>query len=319
MFGGALILGLMAFVRNAEELVFLRAVQGLITGTVGAANALVAAAVPRERAGYAMGLLQVGLGCGVALGPVAGGLIADAYGYAAAFYVTSALLALAGFVVFFGVEERFTPPAETPGNPTGLWREWRLILSTPGVATTYCLRFINQMSRMIFVPILPLFALELIAEQARVNSFTGLVVGISAAAATLSAVFLGRFGDRAGHRRIVIGCCVCGGVSFALQTLSASPWLFLTLQVAAGMASGGIMTGVSALLAAYTRFGEEGAVYGLDNSISSGARAAAPMVGAAVALSLSLRAVFGAAAIFYLTAAALAIGCLPRTAAPKYA
>ena len=40
LFGGAFILGLMAFVRSAEELVMLRALQGMITGTVAAANAL---------------------------------------------------------------------------------------------------------------------------------------------------------------------------------------------------------------------------------------------------------------------------------------
>ena len=40
MFGGAIILLMMAFVTNAEQLVFLRAIQGLITGTIAAANAL---------------------------------------------------------------------------------------------------------------------------------------------------------------------------------------------------------------------------------------------------------------------------------------
>ena len=59
LFGGAVIMLLMGFVRTAEELVLLRAIQGLITGTVAANSALVAAATPRERTGYAMGL-QIG-------------------------------------------------------------------------------------------------------------------------------------------------------------------------------------------------------------------------------------------------------------------
>jgi MFS transporter, DHA1 family, multidrug resistance protein len=67
MFGGAIILFLMAFVRTAEELVLLRAIQGLITGTVAAANALVAATAPRSRSGFAMGSLLVGLTTGVAV------------------------------------------------------------------------------------------------------------------------------------------------------------------------------------------------------------------------------------------------------------
>jgi MFS family permease len=106
-FGGTVILLLMAFVRSGEELVLLRAIQGLITGTVAANNALVASLVPRDRMGFAMGTLQVGQGAGVALGPVIGGLIADLYGYNYAFYVTAAMLFLAGILVYFGVEEKF--------------------------------------------------------------------------------------------------------------------------------------------------------------------------------------------------------------------
>jgi MFS transporter, DHA1 family, multidrug resistance protein len=116
LFGGAIILFLMAFARSAEELVILRALQGLITGTVAAANALVAAQAPRERAGYAMGLLTVSMGGGVALGPLIGGVIADTFSYSAAFYVTGALLFLAGLVVFFGIQETFERPAKQTVN-----------------------------------------------------------------------------------------------------------------------------------------------------------------------------------------------------------
>jgi DHA1 family multidrug resistance protein-like MFS transporter len=315
MFGGAVILGLMAFVRSAEELVLLRAVQGLITGTVGAANALVASVVPRGRMGYAMGLMQVGLGSGVALGPMLGGLIADAYGYAAAFYVTSALLAAAGLVVAFGVQERFSAPPAAGGRRPGLWGEWRCILGTPGVPAAYSLRFLNQLVRMIFVPILPLFALELISETAGVNTFTGVVIGVSSAAATICSLVVGRMGDRIGHQRVVLFSALGGFLSFGLQVWAGSGPQFLALQVLAGMAAGGMLTGISVLLAAYTRCGEEGAVFGLDNSIVSGARALAPMAGAAIAVGFGLRAVFAAASLLYLGAAALALSGLPRQSA----
>jgi DHA1 family multidrug resistance protein-like MFS transporter len=317
MFGGAVLLGLMAFARSAEELVLLRAVQGLITGTIGAANALVAAVVPRERTGYAMGLLQVGLGSGVGFGPIIGGAVADAFGYRAAFYVTSALLALAGVIVAIGVDEHFAPPDKTGGSKPGLWKEWRRILSAPGVVATYSLRFINSLCRMAFIPILPLFALELMAEASGVNSFTGLVIGAAAAAAAVFSVFFGRLGDRTGQRQIVIGCTFGGFVSFFLQTWAGNSWQFMLLQLVAGIAHGGIVTGVSALLARYTESGEEGAVYGLDNSINSGARALAPMIGVSVAVWLGFRAVFGAIALLYLVAAILAFRGLPRIMARR--
>jgi DHA1 family multidrug resistance protein-like MFS transporter len=312
MFGGAVLLGLMAFVRSAEELVLLRTIQGLITGTIGAANALVAAMVPRERTGYAMGLLQVGLGAGVGLGPIIGGAVADAFGYRAAFYATSALLAVAGGIVAIGVEEHFVPPGKTGSRKPGFWKEWRRILSAPGVLPTYALRFLDSLARMAFIPILPLFALELLAEAERVNSFTGLVIGAAAAAAAVFSVFFGRLGDRTGQRVIVIACAMAGCVSFLLQAWTDSGWQVLVLQVVAGIAHGGIVTGVSALLARYTQCGEEGAVYGMDNSINSGARALAPMVGVSIALWMGFRAVFGAISLLYLTAATLALWGLPR-------
>jgi MFS transporter, DHA1 family, multidrug resistance protein len=314
MFGGAVILLLMAFVRSAEELVLLRTIQGLITGTIGAANALVASQVPRERTGYAMGLLQVGMGCGVGLGPVIGGALADGFGYQAAFYVTSALLAISGTIVLFGVHENFVAPETAGGRRPGFRSEWRHIFAAPGVLATYSLRFTDSLVRMLFIPILPLFALELIAEATGVNSFTGLVIGSAAAAAAVFAVVFGRLGDRIGHRWIVITCSVLGCGSFLLQSMATNAWHFLFLQVAAGMAHGGVITGVSALLARYTACGEEGSVYGLDNSINAGARALAPMIGVSVALWLGLRAVFSAAALLYLIAALLALRGLPRAA-----
>jgi DHA1 family multidrug resistance protein-like MFS transporter len=315
MFGGAGILLLMAFVRSAEELVLLRTIQGLITGTIGASNALVAAAAPRERTGYAMGLLQVGMGTGVGIGPVIGGALADAFGYRAAFYVTSALLAISGAIVFFGVEETFVVPDPAGGRHPGFGSEWRRIFAAPGVLATYSLRFTNSLVRMLFIPVLPLFALELVAEATRVNSFTGLVIGSAAAAAAVFAVVFGRLGDRTSHRWIVISCSLLGCASFLLQSVATSAWHFLLLQVAAGIAHGGIITGVSALLAKYTACGEEGAVYGLDNSINAGARALAPMIGVSVAMWLGLRAVFSTAALLYLMAALLALRGLPHTVA----
>ena len=109
MFGGTLLLFLMAFVTSAEQLVLLRAIQGFITGTVSANNALVASTAPRERMGYAMGLLQVGQWSGVAMGPLIGGVLADAYGYAIPHIFTAILLGIGGILIHFGIDEEFQP------------------------------------------------------------------------------------------------------------------------------------------------------------------------------------------------------------------
>jgi len=308
MFGGAGILLLMGFARSAEELVLLRAAQGFVTGTVSAANALVAAETPSGHKGFAMGLLQAGLGGGVALGPVLGGALADAYGYAAAFYVTAALLLVAGILVWVGIREG-EKLAEKRRHG---WAMWRGILATPGVAMTYAVRFFVLLGRQMITPIAPLFIALLLASNEGVNTFTGIVIGAAAAATTLSSGVLGRLGDRLGHRRVAIVSMVIAGVFYLPQAWVENIWQLLVMQALVGVAMGGVIPSISALLADYTEKGEEGAVYGLDNSINAAARAAAPLVGAGVALWFGLRSTFLATALIVLGAAMLAWWRLPR-------
>jgi MFS transporter, DHA1 family, multidrug resistance protein len=309
MFGGAVILLLMAFVRSAEELVVLRAIQGLITGTMAAANALVAGVAPRRQMGYAMGLIQVGLGAGIALGPLLGGVVADTFGYSEAFYVTSALLFAAGVLVWWGVKESYVPTEGQKGK--GFMDAWREILRSSGVRVAYTLRFFSQLGRMMIVPIAPLFVASLIVADDKVNTMTGLMIGAHATTATLSAVYLGRLGDRIGHRRIVIVCMAVVGLLYLPQSLVTTGWQLIGLQALAGVAVGGILPAISALLAKFTREGGEGAVFGLDNSIISGARSVAPLIGSGVAIWFGLRATFLATGFLFLGAMLLAVWKLP--------
>jgi MFS transporter, DHA1 family, multidrug resistance protein len=312
MFGGAVVLLLMAFAQSAEQLVILRAIQGLITGTIAAANAMAAAIVPRERMGFAMGMLQTGLGVGVAVGPMLGGAIADGFGYAAAFYVTAALLFFAGLLIWWGVEEQFQPPARDDRSHPGLWSQWKRVLSTPGIPDVYNLHFTSQMARTLILPIAPLFIALLMGDSAHLNTFTGLVTGAASATTTLSAIYLGRLGDRIGHRPVlIVGAAATAGI-YALHFFTTAAWQLLALQALAGIAMGGILPAVGALLAQYSSASDSGAVYGLDNSVDAAARSIAPLLGAAVGVRLGLRAAFVVSAALFLALCALSAARLQR-------
>jgi DHA1 family multidrug resistance protein-like MFS transporter len=312
MFGSAIILLLMAFVRSAEELILLRTVQGLVTGVVGAANALVASEAPRERSGYAMGLLQMGLGTGIAFGPLIGGALADAFSYAIVFYVTGALLFLAGVIVLVGVKEAFVPVETPEKRAEGFVVKWREIFTMPGVFMAYSMNFMAQLGRMMIIPIIPLFVETLLVESDMLNTFTGLVTGVSSAATTLCTVYFGRLGDRLGHRRILILSLFFSACMYLPQSLVEKGWQLLTLYALVGVGLGGIIPSVNALLAHHTLPGEEGAVYGLDNSIRAGARSLAPMLGSGLALWFGLRGTFVATALVFVFASFLAYWRLPK-------
>lgn len=311
MFGGAIILLLMGFARSAEELVLLRVIQGLITGTLSATNALVASVAPRERMGYAMGTLQVGLWSGIAIGPLIGGVMADTLGFRATFILTAALLFAAGLLVMFGVHagER---PVPNPNKPrVSMLASWQAIFRVTGVPMAYGLRFISGLGQSMLLPFIPLFITMLMQQSDRVNTMTGLVVGVASATSTATAIWLGKLGDRIGHRRIVIASSLAAALFFLPQSFVDVPWQLLVLQGLTGAAMGGMTPALSALLARYTRIGSEGVVYGIDTSIVAAARAAAPLIGAAVVMVFGLRGIFVASALIFFVVAVLALWRLP--------
>lgn len=312
MFGGAGILLLMAFVRSAEELVLLRALQGTVTGTVSATNALVASAAPRQRTGFAMGMLQVGLGAGVALGPLIGGAVADAYGYSAAFFVTAALLLLSGLLVFFGVKEKFDPAQGADLEPLAFRRKWVDILSLPGVRISYLLEFLSYLGRMMLIPVLPLFIADLLRADIGLNTFTGMVIGAGAIATTLTAVYFGGLGDRIGYRKVLLAAAVATGLVYGMHAWAQTGWHLLAMTALAGVALGGVRPSIGALLAVHSQRGDEGAVYGLDNSVQAAGRALAPLIGSLIAVQFGIRATFPAAGAVMLPTAWVAWTRLPR-------
>ena len=315
--GGAIVLLMMAFAQSAEQLIGLRALQGLISGTVAANSALLAAQVPRERMGYAMGTLQVGLGAGVAFGPLIGGIVADNFGYASAFFVTAAMLFLAGVLVFIGVREDFHPQLSEVRKGQGVFAFWGQLLKFPGVKPTYSLRFLIQLARSMLAPIMPLFVVELMIDAARVNSFTGLLIGARAAATTVSAMFLGRLADRVGHRKVATVSAILAGLFYIPQSLVTEEWQLLLLAILVGVALGGVIPTLSSILARYTESGAEGAVFGLDTSIRSGARSAAPLLGSWIALTWGLRGTFVVTGIILIAAGLVARFFLPEPAQPR--
>jgi DHA1 family multidrug resistance protein-like MFS transporter len=219
-------------------------------------------------------------------------------------------------IVWRGVEEQLPATFQPNYVPTSMLTEWRTILALPGVSLTYLVRFLTQFARTLIVPIAPLFINQLMAGAGRINTMTGLVVGLSSAASTASAIYLGRLGDRVGHRRVLMVSALAGAALYVPQAMVTSAWQLLALQVLTGAAAGGVIPALSALLAGYTRPGEEGSVYGMDNAIAAAARAVAPLLGATLALWFGLRGTFVATAFIFLAMAIVAQRWLPAPVFP---
>jgi DHA1 family multidrug resistance protein-like MFS transporter len=318
MFGGAVLLSMMGFVQNVQQLIILRTIQGAITGTVVAATTLVASSAPRERAGYALGLLQTAIWSGASVGPLIGGFVADTWGYRATFWVTGALLFTAGLTVWRFVHEDFTPVAlDKDKAGGGFWDGVKMVIKDRGLLSVFSIRLLVRTAARLMMPVLPLFIQSLVPSTTRIASLTGLISGVRAASGAVGAVTLGRASDRLGYRRVLLLCATTVAFLYVPQFFVTTPWQLLVFQGALGLVMSGVLASVSAMLANLAPEGHQGAVYGVDASIVSGANAIGPMLGATVAASWGLRAPFLLAAGAFWLAVLLAWFLVPKDSQEK--
>jgi DHA1 family multidrug resistance protein-like MFS transporter len=294
MFGGALLLGAMAFVGNVQQLLVLRTVQGAVTGTVVASTALVAAGTPADQRGMALGALQMSVYLGASFGPALGGFIADAWGYRAPFLVTGILLALSGVMVALQVREVRAPRQE--GSPISFLDGMRVVLRSPAVLQVFAVRLLVRSSFRAVTPLLPLFIQMLAPSEERLSSLVGVVTSATMVASAAGAVMIGRFGDRLALRRVLTTCVAVSAATYWLQSMVIGVVQLLLLRSLSGLVMGGILTSLSAELASAAPEGYEGVVFGLGSSVVSVANALGPMAGGAIAASRGLRTSFSAAA-----------------------
>jgi DHA1 family multidrug resistance protein-like MFS transporter len=313
IFGATLVMTLMAFARNPQQLLALRLLEGCLTGTVPAATTLVASAAPRERTGFALGWLQMGMFAGVSVGPLVGGVVADSLGYQASFLFTGVCLFVSGLGVVFFVHEGFKQPQIEPGAQRPHWWDGLgMVLHSRDLLVVLSTRLLTRTGARVIAPVLPLFVATLLPEPSRVATIAGVVTGASAAASSIGAVILGRAGDRVGFRRVLLASAMTVAIFYALQAVVTNVAQLILLQFCVGAALSGTISSLTALLATLAPEGQQGAIYGVDTSVVSGANALGPMLGAALAVALDNRATFLLAAGIFALATVVVGWLLPK-------
>lgn len=292
MFGGAVAIGLMAFAPNIWVLLALRLLQGLLTGTVTASVALIASIAPGEKLGYSLGLMQTAVFTGSSLGPFIGGVTADAIGYRQSFLLTGALLGVAGVLVLVLVHERFDRAASAGRGTAPLFGGMFTPLADPLLVSLTVVIFLLGAATMGIAPLLPVFVEQLAGDAGSVASLSGATFGITGLTNAVAAVIFGRFADRVGYRRILIGCSFAAGLLLIPHALVRQPWQLIVVRGLFGVATGGMMPTVNGLIARVTPPATRGAVYGLTSAASSLGGALGPLGSAALATVVSIRAVF---------------------------
>jgi DHA1 family multidrug resistance protein-like MFS transporter len=307
MFGIAALSAAIGVSPNVYWLVGLRAAQGLFSGSVAAASALVAASTPRDKIPFAMGLLMVALYGGSTLGPVIGGVMADAVGYKASFFVIGAVYFLGGLAVMFFTKERFKPAARGQGASVGGLLRLAISRQMLPLLAVICILFIGP---SIMWPIIPLLVKELGAES-NTAAASGLALSLMGIVAAISSIVAARMGGRISLKKMMVVSCLVTGLLNLPPMWAPTVTLFIILMALRGVLSGGLMVPSNSLIALSVSESEQGMAYGLQQSANSLGNALGPLLGAGLASLIGLKAVFPAAAVLFILAGVAAIKLLP--------
>lgn len=294
--GMAVIMAGMGLVSSPWQLVVLRFLMGAVSGYISAAITLVATQTPKERSGWALGVLSTGHVSGGLIGPLLGGVLAEVMGLRHVFFVTSLFLFVAFLLTWFLLVETFKPEHKQSLSGREVWAaipDRRLLFAiflTSGML---------QLAVLSIEPIVTVYVQQLIGSSTHVALTAGLVVAASGFANVMAAPRLGRLSDRVGPRKVLIGALLFGAVMMVPQGLVHNAWELAGLRFMFGMAAAGLIPSVNSLVRSLVPDTVAGRIYGYNQSAQYLGNIAGPVMGGFVAAH------WGIPVVFFVTATLL--------------
>jgi DHA1 family multidrug resistance protein-like MFS transporter len=306
------LLALSAAVTRVEQLLALRVGIGLFGGIGPLGLAMATAQARREETGRAVGLIQAAQILSAAIGPFAGGVLADAIGTRRTFLVTAALSALALALVLLLYEERGRGETKAAEPVPG----FGAIVALPGIVALLVVLFLVNFIGRSFTPILPLHLQSLGVDPGRLASATGVLISVYSVAAAVSAWYLGRLCRDRSPVGLLLLTLVGGALVVAPMALVPRYGLILGLGAALGLVSGGSLTLCYTIGGLMVPAAARTTAFGFFSGAALFGGAISPTVAGLVA-HVSLRGIYWVDAALYLAlAAALARGSALRTTSP---
>ncbi|HXW06283.1 MAG TPA: MFS transporter [Vicinamibacterales bacterium] len=284
-----LVMGAMAYAADAWHVFALRAIQGLFAGYGALTLTMAADLAPRDRMGYAIGVVQTAQRLGPALGPIIGGTVAQIVGLRRAFFVTSGFFLIALLLVSFMYHERRPSPAAA-AHGTGRVT-FRSVLAFENFIVLMAVIFGLQFVDRSFGPVLPLYLPQLGASPARVPILSGVLFSIGAGSAAVGNNLCARLLARYTARTVIVASGAVAATGALIYTIATSSAILFAGTPLFGLAIG------TATTAAYTAAGTiipasaRGAGFGLLTTASLAGLALSPILSGMLG-AFSIRAVF---------------------------
>ncbi|MEI9422182.1 MFS transporter [Mesorhizobium sp. Cs1299R1N1] len=301
-FGMAICMSLTGMVETVWQLVLLRLLIGFAGGYSSGSTILVAMQTPKERSGWALGVLSAGITAGSLVGPLLGGVLPPVIGIRATFLLSGGVIFLAFLATTFLIKESPRPRAAKAASATKPKSGWSQIPDKRPVVAMLITGMLLAFATMSIEPIITVYVQQLIEDQNRVTLVAGVVMSAAALGTILSASWLGKLADRIGHWNVVVAALAVSALLLIPQAFVVNSWQLIGLRFLMGLALGGLLPCITSVIRHNIPDGVGGNVLGLAISAQYVGQVAGPLAGGFVGGH------FGMPAVFLGTSVLMALG-----------
>jgi len=280
------VMTLMGLATEPWQLFVLRALQGLVAGYGPLTIAMAAESAPREKMAHAIGLVQTAQRVAPAVGPVIGGVLAQAVGLRNSFFVAGAVYALAFALVSVLYRDTGHAAREAERRTHVPMLE---ILSIRNLLLLMGVIFGLQLTERSLGPVLLLHVEAL--GYARAALLVGVLFSLLSVAGALGHQIAASALARAPARRVIATAIVAAALGLVVFTVTSAAWALMGGILAVGVGVGVAMTAAFTAAGASIPRHVHSTSFGFLTGASLTGTAVGPVLGGLVA-ARSITAVF---------------------------
>ncbi len=287
----AVVMSLIGVARDVTDLVLLRLVAGLVGGYASASIVMVGTQAPRERAGWALGVLSTGALAGNLIGPLVGGFLPSLVGIRGTFFIGGAIIAIAAVATITLVREDFDRSVDVKLKTMS--KITKQSASSPFViASLLATAMMVLLANMSIEPIITVYITNLGVSNQNLTRVAGIVMACSAFGSMLTAPRLGALADRIGAWKVIVGCLLATGLTMLPQAFVTSWWQLAILRGLMGMTIAGLLPSIAKLVRHTVNESNSGKTLGYLQSAQFSGQVVGPLLGAQIGAHVGLHEVF---------------------------
>lgn len=290
MLCSAILLASMGAAQRVWQFLFLRALQGIFSGTITASMGFVSVNTPVGRRAYALGMMTSSNFLGYSIGPFIGGILAEIVGYRGCFYLGGLLMTVG--VILAGVlvkEEKSTYGRIPKDKHSKQSKEFKIF--TPLILLLLLTLFLQRLAKHVFTPYLAIFVQDNLGTVVGASAYTGIINGSIGLATAVAAVTIPRLGDRYNKMKLTLLLTVISFFVTLLLPFSEGIMIFMIVFTAYYFVVGATEPILTSLAAENVSTSMGSALFGIWGTVTSLAAMVAPMVGAGISVAFGLKSV----------------------------